>query len=431
MSQPNTCSPGYTFFLDPPDGIIVNPAWTISNDSGGNPSIENIGGAYKVISGAASTGTGILNTLNQTFGGTPTIIEADFSYTIAYTGGGYSVTSRRLIWQILDHFGGGAGTAIEMDSSGWPTVTTSVYLAVRDNFSGIEYSVLLATYVDPIASFPVSHTVTGTVMVKQIAGNNIEVYLNGVLKYTSATGLHALSTLAGLGLGWYAPTDTSIFATMYNISYVGPSGLPNPCLFGPYAPTLVSPTDTEAAVSLTPTLIVTDTNTPPSDSFDFQIATDSGFTNVVYQAMAVPNNNAVPPGTINASSLYYWRSRSKVGVAYSDYASPFSFTTAETAFLDDIIQVDGFNELILNLSGSITGGSINAKGSLNGEMGPIQIASLFSIGAGTKITNGQMASPGMYLINIAALRYVTFVKSGDFSGDVSVSYSLSKNFNRV
>ena len=157
---------------------------------------------------------------------------------------------------------------------------------------------------------------TYRIQIASDAGFSALVYdVSGIASTNITESLPASTTLwwrvnATNGIG------TSAYSSVFSFTTV-PASLP---------PTLLSPANSATGVSLTPTLTVTDNNSPPSDSFDFQIATDSGFTTIVYQATAVSNNNVA--STLASGVLYYWRSRAKVGTVYSSYSSTFTFTTA-------------------------------------------------------------------------------------------------------
>ena len=76
----------------------------------------------------------------------------------------------------------------------------------------------------------------------------------------------------------------------------------------PTVPTLKSPANSATLTNATPVLSASATSKTPI-YFDFQVATDSGFANVVADSGWIPTTNTwtVLPGLLNDGSTYYWR----------------------------------------------------------------------------------------------------------------------------
>ncbi|MEM7113349.1 MAG: choice-of-anchor B family protein [Chloroflexota bacterium] len=94
---------------------------------------------------------------------------------------------------------------------------------------------------------------------------------------------------------------------------------------GVTTPSLTSPADGQTAVSLPPTLTWNSVN--QATSYDIQIATDAGFSNVVESA-TITTNSYMATG-LAGETTYYWRVRAKNGCDTSSYSAADSFTTAE------------------------------------------------------------------------------------------------------
>ncbi len=92
----------------------------------------------------------------------------------------------------------------------------------------------------------------------------------------------------------------------------------------PGVPSLVSPANGATNVSVTPTLDWSDVS--GATSYDVQVATDSGFTNVVRSANVASSTWTVSPA-LNNSTTYFWRARANNSCGSGTYSSAFSFTT--------------------------------------------------------------------------------------------------------
>jgi hypothetical protein len=106
-------------------------------------------------------------------------------------------------------------------------------------------------------------------------------------------------------------------------------------------PEILSPVDGATDIGSGPTLTTLAFLTYPNGadthaSTDWQIATDSGFTAIVYESLADTSNLesiAVPSGTLSTSTTYYVRARHNgTTLGASPYSETVSFTTAASFY---------------------------------------------------------------------------------------------------
>jgi len=93
------------------------------------------------------------------------------------------------------------------------------------------------------------------------------------------------------------------------------------------APTLTSPANLATLGSVTPVLSASDSDTSPL-YYEFQVASDSGFANLLEDSWAPTTNTfTVPPGDLQDGGTGYWRVRVQDGNGLvSGWSSTFSFT---------------------------------------------------------------------------------------------------------
>lgn len=229
MTAPNTCQTGYTFSQDLTPGPNVDPSWTIDQVSSQDGVIYKTG-TYQ-HSGSVGISSPAISYIHKVLGGVSSIFQATLSWDYSFTGGGYSTSSATPFIFIPDGAGTLNGYEINIASSGYPDVTVTVKLIVRDTVGNIEYTQTLFTHTDNVGTFPVSNSGSGILKVIQISGNNTQVYWNNTLVFTTTSDLHSGGTQAKIGLAKWIVTDTNFFTSISNISYVGISGLGNDCPF--------------------------------------------------------------------------------------------------------------------------------------------------------------------------------------------------------
>ncbi len=102
----------------------------------------------------------------------------------------------------------------------------------------------------------------------------------------------------------------------------------------PPTPTLTSPGNGETEVSRDPALTWDAAN--QALTYDVELATDAGFSAVVYSA-TVTDTSATPDTRLDPLTQYFWRVRANNGCGTNGFSAPFSFTTLD--------QPDYFTEL--------------------------------------------------------------------------------------
>ncbi len=94
----------------------------------------------------------------------------------------------------------------------------------------------------------------------------------------------------------------------------------------PGAVTLSAPSNGATGVSATPTLSWS--ASAGANTYDVQVATDAGFSNLVVNETGVSGTSHIVANSLNTNTLYNWRVRGVNGCGNGAYASAFSFTTA-------------------------------------------------------------------------------------------------------
>jgi hypothetical protein len=91
----------------------------------------------------------------------------------------------------------------------------------------------------------------------------------------------------------------------------------------PPAPSLISPTNGQQGVTLTPNMLWT--TAAGSSSYHIQIATDLNFNNIIYQATPTSTSHTIPSGNLALNTLYFWRVRGQNVSGFGPYSSTFNF----------------------------------------------------------------------------------------------------------
>lgn len=68
---------------------------------------------------------------------------------------------------------------------------------------------------------------------------------------------------------------------------------------------------------------------PNASTYDIQIATDPGFTNIVDSGTGLTTNQFIPTSTLEVDQVYYWRVRGNNICGMGDFGDPFSFQTVK------------------------------------------------------------------------------------------------------
>lgn len=93
----------------------------------------------------------------------------------------------------------------------------------------------------------------------------------------------------------------------------------------PPAPTLVSPGNGAACVSLTPLLDWTDAS--GATSYGVQVSTNASFTNIVVNVNSLPSSQYMVPSGLSNNTLYYWRANASNAGGSSPWSGSSSFMT--------------------------------------------------------------------------------------------------------
>lgn len=94
----------------------------------------------------------------------------------------------------------------------------------------------------------------------------------------------------------------------------------------PAAPSIIAPTNNATGVSLTPTIDWSDVS--GADSYQLQVSTNSGFTNIIVNLEALAASQyTVPSGVLSSNTQYFWRVTALNEFGYSVIGGPWSFTT--------------------------------------------------------------------------------------------------------
>jgi subtilisin-like proprotein convertase family protein len=127
---------------------------------------------------------------------------------------------------------------------------------------------------------------------------------------------------------------TSAMTGSYNVSAVGTAStvtktntlVLNVLSPNPNSTTLSSPANGATGVSATGNLTWAAV-TGPGITYQVEIATDAGFTNIVDNASNIPTNSYSSPALLSATT-YYWRVKATNACGASAFSSDFSFTTS-------------------------------------------------------------------------------------------------------
>lgn len=114
-------------------------------------------------------------------------------------------------------------------------------------------------------------------------------------------------------------SGTSAFSTPFHFSTTGAL---------PLAPTLLTPGNTAAGQSLTPTLTwqsqlnIVRYHVQVSTASDFSVITDSGSVTTAQRT--------IPAGRLVVGTIYYWRVKATNYVGTGEYSNPYNFSTSVT-----------------------------------------------------------------------------------------------------
>ena len=227
------------------------------------------------------------------------------------------------------------GKTVRIDATVWAWITPSadsldLYYAANANSPSW---VFIATIVPPVAG-------TQTLSANYVLPSGSLQAVRARFRYQG--------TAAPCGAGAYDDHDDLIFA-------VGTGG----CTL-PGTPSLSSPTNGATGQSTSPVLDWSDVS--GATSYDVQVATDAGFTNVIRSANVATSTWTVTPALAN-STTYFWRARAVNSCGPGSFASAFSFTTAAAPVGDFLLSCSPTSHAIV---AGQTGTSTCTISSING-----------------------------------------------------------------
>ena len=132
------------------------------------------------------------------------------------------------------------------------------------------------------------------------------------------------TTVAGLASGtvyyWRANATNAGGTSGWSATFSFTTGAGSP----PAAPTLSSPLDAATGVSRTPTLSWN--ASAGATSYRVQVATDPGFTTLVYDQAGITSTSTTLP-LLGSRVTYYWQVNASNTIGTSGYSSVWSFRT--------------------------------------------------------------------------------------------------------
>ncbi|MCB9135042.1 MAG: hypothetical protein H6636_06425 [Anaerolineales bacterium] len=171
----------------------------------------------------------------------------------------------------------------------------------------------------------------------QVQGYNDPVDLSTVGQPAGTTVLFSDSTVIPPGTSAMTVTNTgAATGGVYTIEVTGDAPTSTHTvsvelsLFDPIsgAPNLVSPPNGAVAQPIDPTL--TWGSVPEGGTYELEVATDAGFTNIVYSATGLQSTSKVVGVTLDTSTTYYWHVRKTNVCGDGSWSATFNFTTVDT-----------------------------------------------------------------------------------------------------
>ncbi len=122
----------------------------------------------------------------------------------------------------------------------------------------------------------------------------------------------------------------------YEVNYT--NGLVSPAPPVPLPPTLLTPENGAADVSLTDEL--TWSSVSNASTYNLLLASDQNFSNVLVNQTGLVNNNySVSAGVLNYSTQYFWKVSGTNENGTGEYSSAFSFTTADMPLTPPVLNL--------------------------------------------------------------------------------------------
>lgn len=238
-----------------------------------------------------------------------------------------------------------------------PGTNNRIMIVCSDNIffdiSNTNFTIIAGAPDFTIASTPTTqdvcspNSVNYTINLTAVAGFNSPVTLSTTGVPTGATATFATNPVIPTGSSVLTVTSGTAATGMYTITVSGTGGgethttdITLNVLSGTLtAPTLISPANTATEVALTAPLswsAVTDAST-----YEVEVATDSGFSNIVFTQAGITTTNTTASG-LAANTQYYWRAKATNTCATSAWSTTFSFTTTTPPACNDLILEGDF-----------------------------------------------------------------------------------------
>lgn len=211
------------------------------------------------------------------------------------------------------------------------------------DISNVNFTITAATNSFTLAATPSTQSVCAptsavyavAVGVSGTYSGNVTLSVTGLP--SGATGSFSTNPVSAPGSSNLTVTTAGVTPGSYNLTINGSDGSQNQStnvtlvvLAGaPGATTLVSPANGATGVSLTPTL--TWNATANATTYDVQVSTVSNFASTVVNATGVTGTSYNVTTPLTSNTTYYWRVRAINSCGTGAWASPFSFTTANTS----------------------------------------------------------------------------------------------------
>ncbi len=205
---------------------------------------------------------------------------------------------------------------------------------------------------------------TGTFGTNPVTPTGVSTTTIGI-DQTVAPGAHSL-TVEGTAAG-ATTRQLNLDITVFNAQ--------------PVAPTLVAPADAATGISTAGTLF--DWNpSPEATGYNFQLATDAAFTNVVESA-SVATDSYLSSTTLSPNTTYYWRVTPNNVCGAGTASSTYSFTTAnEICFVGNVPIPDN------SATGVDSILSVTDSGAINSVSVQLEITHTYPGDLTAKITHG-------------------------------------------
>ena len=221
------CPIGYTYDRDSAAGPGLDSSWTSDQLSASDAIVQSDDHYERKSTGDDNSTTKYK--IYKTLAAIPSSVEMYITASMDYLTSGFSIATTAVPFAVIGIPTSNYLIGLYFRSTNTNPVENDVYLRVY-NGTTYEYTELL--YSDTSVAYPpyvFSLSYAATLRVDFIAGNNISVYIDGVLKFTSVSGLFASTAAVRIWLARFVGTGQDINFQVKNIAYLAASGLPHEC----------------------------------------------------------------------------------------------------------------------------------------------------------------------------------------------------------